>query len=34
LRVDLCRIAVDEDEVGPFAGLKRADLLLGKPGIG
>ena len=28
LRIDLGRVAVDEDEVGPFARLERADLLL------
>ena len=27
-------VAVDEDEVGPFAGLEAADLLLGEAGIG
>ena len=34
MRIDRRRIAVDQDEVGPFAGLQRTDPVLGKAGIG
>ena len=34
LRIDRGRVAVDEDEVGPFAGLQRADPVLGEAGVG
>ena len=27
------RIAVNDDEIGPFPGLERTDFLLGEPGI-
>src|SRR4051794_40955995 len=33
LRVDLGRIAIDYDEVGPFARLERADPVLGEAGV-
>ena len=33
LRIDRGRIAVDDDEIGPFAGLEAADLVLGEAGI-
>ena len=30
---DLCRVAVDDDEVGPFARLERTDPVLGEAGV-
>src|SRR4029078_2634616 len=34
LRVDFGRIAIDEDEIGPFTSVKATDPVLGKARIG
>ena len=33
LRIDVSRVAVDEDEIGPLSGLQRSETILGEAGI-